>query len=295
MAVDKLVDSAMLDSSMSYEAGKIRAKLGSSAQLEYDLANGKGFGDYIDAIETGGGGIDPDEIATRSVPSGEAVLDSATSIKSDAFSRCDNMTKISSETVTTIYARAFELCRNLTEVSFPNVTAIGTKNGSYGVEGFVFCGCPKLQKLSFPKLRTATGSRCFGADDTIAGGGVGSSSYPATIALPSITSMHSQTFRGANGYWDAIDLGPGLSQIGDYQFYQGTFRKLILRRTSGVVTANNANGIKNIYNVWVPSDLIASYQTATNWATRYNAGTITFHAIEGSEFENAYADGTPIT
>lgn len=58
MAVDKLVDSNLLDAACTYEAGKIREKLGSSAQISYDLANGKGFGDAIEAIETGGGGDD---------------------------------------------------------------------------------------------------------------------------------------------------------------------------------------------------------------------------------------------
>jgi hypothetical protein len=56
MAVDKLVDSTLLDAACTYEAGKIREKLGSSAQIAYDLANGKGFGDAIAAIPTGGGG-----------------------------------------------------------------------------------------------------------------------------------------------------------------------------------------------------------------------------------------------
>ena len=56
MAIDKSVDSTLLDAAMSYEAGKIRAKLGSSSQINYDLANGKGFGDAIAAIPTGGGG-----------------------------------------------------------------------------------------------------------------------------------------------------------------------------------------------------------------------------------------------
>ena len=57
MAVDKLVDSTLLDAACTYEAGKIREKLGSSAQIAYDLANGKGFGDAIAAIPTGGGGL----------------------------------------------------------------------------------------------------------------------------------------------------------------------------------------------------------------------------------------------
>lgn len=55
MAIDKAVDSTLLDAACAYEAAKIRAKTGGSAQIAYDLANGKGFGDAIDAIPTGGG------------------------------------------------------------------------------------------------------------------------------------------------------------------------------------------------------------------------------------------------
>lgn len=56
MAVDKLVDSTLLDAACAYEAAQIRAKTGGSAQIAYDLENGKGFGDAIAAIPTGGGG-----------------------------------------------------------------------------------------------------------------------------------------------------------------------------------------------------------------------------------------------
>lgn len=238
-------------------------------------------------------GGDPDEIAQRIYPTGEVVLDSVTLIKNGAFYANTGMTKVSSDTVTEIQAAAFALCRNLTEVSFPNVTSVGVKGDSYGFTGCTFTGCPKLQKLYFPKLATITGSRTFGQQDTLAGGGVGSSSYPATIALPALTSLSAQAFRGNGGYWAAIDLGPGVSTLRTDQFYQGTFKRLILRRTAGVVSAPAADTIKYLSNVWVPSDLITSYQTATNWSTRYNAGTITLHAIEGSEYEDAYADGTP--
>ena len=37
--------------------------------------------------------------------------------------------------------------------------------------------------------------------------------------------------------------------------------------------------------VYVPAELIESYQTASNWAFLYNAGTCNFVAIEGSEYE----------
>ena len=44
------------DTALSYEAARIRAKTGSAAQITFD--GDKGFGDAIDAIQTGGGGYD---------------------------------------------------------------------------------------------------------------------------------------------------------------------------------------------------------------------------------------------
>lgn len=55
MAVDKAIDSAKLNAALTYEAGRIRAKTGGSANINFDYANEKGFGDAIDAIPTGGG------------------------------------------------------------------------------------------------------------------------------------------------------------------------------------------------------------------------------------------------
>ena len=66
--------------------------------------------------------------------------------------------------------------------------------------------------------------------------------------------------------------------------------KLVIRKTS-VCTLGNTSAFTNTpmsgYNgltgtVYVPSSLISNYQTATNWKTLYNNGTVTFTAIEGS-------------
>ena len=53
MAYDKVVDSAALDTAMSYTANRIRAKTGDTNQIAWDSA--KGFGDAVDAISSGGG------------------------------------------------------------------------------------------------------------------------------------------------------------------------------------------------------------------------------------------------
>ena len=47
--------------------------------------------------------------------------------------------------------------------------------------------------------------------------------------------------------------------------------------------------------LYVPSALVSEYQAATNWSTILGYSTNSIAAIEGSEYENAYADGTSIT
>lgn len=55
MAADKLIDSTKEAACRTAEANAIRAKTGSSATINYDFANNKGFSDAIAAIPTGGG------------------------------------------------------------------------------------------------------------------------------------------------------------------------------------------------------------------------------------------------
>lgn len=52
MAFDKVVDSAKLDTAMTYTANRIRSKTGGADQIAWDSA--KGFGDAVDAITSGG-------------------------------------------------------------------------------------------------------------------------------------------------------------------------------------------------------------------------------------------------
>ena len=52
MAFDKVIDSAQLNTAMSYTADRIRAKTGGTDQMAWDST--KGFGDAVDAISSGG-------------------------------------------------------------------------------------------------------------------------------------------------------------------------------------------------------------------------------------------------
>lgn len=97
----------------------------------------------------------------------------------------------------------------------------------------------------------------------------------------------------------AIDIGGAVTSIAADAFYPSTYGSykilnLILRTTAGVVIASTTDSIKGVYDLWVPQSLKSSYETASNWSARVSGGYLTVHAIEGSIYEHAYADGTPI-
>lgn len=207
---------------------------------------------------SGGGGITPDGMADRSEPNGSIVL-----------------------TTNTIAAQAFTGCVNLTNVGVDSVTSLGN---------YAFANCTKLGVLHFKALTSSLPGNNYifsGAgkiDQTI-------------IVLPRITSIGSRMFRYAQLL--KADLGPGVSAIGADSFYSNTggviCQTLILRRTEDVVSASTVEAINGLRDVYVPQALMSDYTNASNWSTKISAGIITLHAIEGSIYQNDYADGTPIT
>lgn len=258
-------------------ANAIRTKGGTSAQLAFPT----GFVSAIDAIPTGGSGIDPDVFATTGFDA-PVILNSATVIRANAFAY-QNLTEIHGESVTTINTSAFDTCTALTTIDFPNLTTV---NGNYAFRKIDAC-----ETVHFPKLANASGNGLF--YQTRYGG-----TKKLTVVLPAIQNLGSQAFRQGN--YVAVDLGPGLVKINsDCFYYPGgngvVCTTCILRKTDGVVPAQSVDSINGLVDVFVPSALISSYQSASNWSTRYSAGKITFHAIEGSEYEHYYADGTPTT
>lgn len=140
----------------------------------------------------------------------------------------------------------------------PNVTTIGANAFQNA----------KLTQICFPSLTTLSGASAFQGVTT------------ATVAdLGDVTSLPATTFSGATN----------LSTI-------------ILRKTDAITTLANVSAFTNTPfksggtggTIYVPQALISSYQAATNWATVDGYGTITWMPIEGSIYENTYADGTAV-
>lgn len=93
------------------------------------------------------------------------------------------------------------------------------------------------------------------------------------------------------------------------QFAQNTFQNdssfdtLIIRNTDDIPTllggVGNFNGTPFASNgsggtMYVPSAMISAYQNDSTWSTLLGYANNSIQPIEGSIYENAYADGTPI-
>lgn len=208
----------------------------------------------------GGGGYDLNDIADGSEPSGAVTISTATNIIDYAFASRRAITSVSAPLVTTINQHAFNGCTGITSVSFPSVTTL------IGVSSFYNC------------------------------------TSITAIALPSITSnLQQYTFYNCTNL-AAIDLGSCNQIINGSMGNCSSLTTLILRKSS-VVTLANVGAFSGTPfasggsggTIYVPSDLISSYQSASNWSTLHGYGTVTWTAIEGSQYETQYADGTAIS
>ena len=246
-------------------------KLVDSTQLDADLTS------VANAIRTKGG-----TSAQLAFPAGfvSAVqaIPSGSDITVEAIAKNQKPSGPIVITGTTIGEYAFA-CKPITNVQADNVTSIGT---------YAFHNCTSFGTAIFPLWQGTTTSNNY----TFQKIGNGN----AVVVLPALKNAGSRMFTQSK--IKAVDIGPNFSSILADTFYQTggsqVTKNLILRRTAGVVTASTTDSIKAVQNLWVPEALVDSYKAATNWSTRINGGYITVHAIEGSIYENAYADGTPI-
>jgi len=216
-------------------------------------------------------------IALTSLPSG------VTSIGSSAFARCTSLALTSlPDGITSIGSSAFIDCANLALTSLPSgLTSIGNS---------VFVRCTSIESISCDGAITSLGSSAFQGCSSLT-----SASFP-NMALTSTLStvFGTTTATSACQQLAFCDIGStnGIAANAFANCY--ALETLVLRKTASVCTLGGTSAFLNTpmrgYDgktgkVYVPSALIESYKTATNWATLYDAGTVEFLAIEGSEYE----------
>lgn len=200
----------------------------------------------------------------------------------------------SNSAVVNVGARGLSSMPLLTEVYLPNCTTL---------EDSAFRYDPLLTSIIIPMVNSAgrTGNNYVFANCTSL----------ETIVLPSVSEVCLYLGFYLDTALKTVDIGNHTGGFSNQTFYQCTSLKtLILRSSSAIWSANSAN----IFNgssiasggsgcdIYIPSSLYThlgdgsalDYKSASNWSTFDGYGTITWKQIEGSIYENSYADGTPI-
>ncbi len=319
MSVDKLVDSTQLDADLTSVANAIRTKGGTSASLAFPAGfvqavqaiptggtlitktiteNGTysaedddadGYSEVTVNVPSGGGGISADDIAECNI-SGNITLSSATNIKYSAFYG-NKITGVASDTVNHLYGNCFRSCSLLSDVSLPNLTTLHDDR--------IFQDCTSLAKVYFPKLSSSIVNYTFTGCTSL-----------LSVVLPLAGAINTQAFNGCTAL-TSFDNGNSSNNIAASAFNNCSHLSIVCIRGSAVKTLSNINAFSGTPfasggtggTLYVPNDLIASYQSASNWSTILGYANNQIKSIESTHTDPTapidltlyYADGTPIT
>lgn len=243
---------------------------------------------------TGGGasGFSADDIATNSAPYGDIVLSSS---------------------VTSIGTYAF-ISKPIDTVRGDNVSVIGQ---------YAFNGCTALKRVTFPKAEIPP----YGFSNCMSLLGIYADSFPLATkcayqpftgctAMAFVVLPHGYDFSGWNALNNTgmrvLDIGQTAAQtakFGTDSLQNSAIETMILRypAVASLQSTSCFNGTKFASGgaggtIYIPKALYdhlgdgtaSDYKAATNWVTVDGYGTITWAAIEGSQYETQYADGTTI-
>lgn len=227
--------------------------------------------DAVASLASGYGGYSVRDIFMGDAPSGESVV-----FEPDAI----------------VPAYAISGRRNITKLT---IDASGLTSASYGG----FAGRAVSHNF-IPKIHLIGNGvgdvQSYMCNDN------GSASSLVTIVCRGFTGVSGSAFRSNPGL-KVIDLTFTGNFSGDAAFRDCTLLDTIIIRNSTVPALTNVGNFTNTPfasgkaggTIYVPSALIDSYKAANNWNTVNGYGTITWAAIETSQYANTYADGTPIS
>lgn len=289
------------DTNLTAVANAIRTKGGTSEQLEFP----DDFVSAIGDIQTGGGSsvtVEPlsvTENGTYTAPTGKAYspvtvnvsgggtdelllleenqltsrTTTATKIKGYCYWNLDTLTGVSFPNAITIGNYCFYDCANLETLNIPSVQSVGT---------YVFSNCPKLKKIDLPSV-TSIGQRAFATCSGL---------EEVNINENFTGIIDNYVFNNCKKL-AMLDLEKA-SSITVNAFNGCTILNvLILRKTDAICTLQNINAFTNTPfasgraggTLYVPQDLISSYQSANNWSTILGYANNQIKAIEGSIYE----------
>lgn len=208
--------------------------------------------------------------------------------------------KVNLPKCTQIGAQAFKKCTGLEEVYLDKFTG-----GKHGSAGEIFANCDSLHTVYVPEIDTIPPSflrYCGRLKNFIFGSKLGwvtdyclSETAIEQFIAPSVVYLTNGVFYGCRSL-ERVDVTMSQTNcnLGNVVFQNcEKLTSLIIRATNRTVPLSNVSAFDGTPfasggtggTVYVPSALISEYQQATNWSTLYAAGSLTFAAIEGSEYE----------
>lgn len=175
----------------------------------------------------------------------------------------------------------FAKCTGLKTVDAPNLTSLKNK---------MFLNCSNLISINLPKLTTIEGDQV-----------IENTKIP-TLVLPSFTGTIYNNSLRTNTSLTAVDL-KSATKLNATCFSGCSSLTTLVIRGDSVPILDNINSFQNTPfatgkaggTLYVPNNKITAYQEATNWSTILGYETNSIVAIEGSQYENNYVDGTLIT
>jgi len=179
-------------------------------------------------------------------------LPNANITSDNVFSYCHNIENIKIPKTTTINNSLFDYCYKLNSLDISNANRLNSSN--------IFRYCYSLNDIDLSNIT-------YVANNALVYTGFG------TIILPNCTSL--STYVGQGKRTSTIDLSKNITINGNKFNGANSLVHLILRSdtlcslsaTSAFTSTPIASGLGWIY---VPSDLVDSYKTASNWSTYAN-------------------------
>ena len=175
---------------------------------------------------------------------------SVTSIGNDAFYKCTGLTSVViGNSVTNIGNSAFSGCSGLISVVIGNsVTNIGNS---------AFSGCSGLISVTIPNSVTTIGKTAF----------ISCKGLTSVTIGNSVTSIGVQAFNGCRGL-TSVTIPNSVTTIGSSAFGSCTgLTSIVIEATTPSVLGDGAFSYTNDCPIYVPSESVETYKTASVWST----------------------------
>lgn len=212
----------------------------------------------------------------------EAYYPAAKSIGSNCFSSCLTLTDIDVSSVEDIAVGGFYKCTGLQNISLPKCTSIGKQafDGCTALQAVVapevvtlaekaFNGCTALEAVDAPLLETMPAASVFNGCTAL-----------AQVNMSNVSAIPASCFSNCKTL-QTLDLHKASNIMANAFANCTALTALILRKQDGVCalaawSAVNSSALVKTGYFYVPSALVDSYKSATNWASYADR----FRAIE---------------